>query len=209
MEQSDYVSVLNRAIANLDGNTPAARAEIYDRARRALRNQLAALEPKLSDAAVTKELQQLEGAIAQLEPPQKAQPRSGGQRQPSTQPPPPPRTVTSRGVFCTQCVAETTDDTPGDVSTLNGIGRQFYGSAAPCPECASVIRTLWWTLVSLPVVPLASYRYKTSEEHGTRARFWCRKLPARHWNQIIKTWVIGVAAAIAVFIGIYVYHLYK
>ena len=106
-------------------------------------------------------------------------------------------------------MAETTDETPGDVSTLNGIGRQFYGSAAPCPECASVIRTLWWTLVSLPVVPLASYRYKTSEEHGTRARFWCRKLPARHWNQIFKTWVVGVAAAIAIFIGIYVYHQYK
>jgi hypothetical protein len=206
MEQSDYVSLLNRAIANLDGNTPQARAEIYDRARRALRNQLATVEPKLSDVAVASELQQLEGAIQQLEPPPKVQPRSGGQRQASTQP---PRTVASRGIFCAQCVAETTDETPGDVSTLNGIGRQFYGSAAPCPECASVIRTLWWTLVSLPFVPLGSYRYKTSEEHGTRARFWCRKLPARHWNQIFKTWALGIAAAIAVFIGIYVYHQYK
>jgi hypothetical protein len=206
MEQSDYVSLLNRAIANLDGNTPQARAEIYDRARRALRNQLATVEPKLSDVAVASELQQLEGAIQQLEPPPQVQPRSGGQRQASSQP---PRTVASRGIFCAQCVAETTDETPGDVSTLNGIGRQFYGSAAPCPECASVIRTLWWTLVSLPVVPLGSYRYKTSEEHGTRARFWCRKLSARHWNQIFKTWALGIAAAIAVFIGIYVYHQYK
>jgi hypothetical protein len=206
MEQSDYVSLLSRAIANLDSNTPEARANVYDRARRALRNQLATLEPKLSDAAVAGELQQLEGAIAQLEPAPQIQPRPVAQRQSAPQP---PRTVTSRGVFCAQCVAETTDQTPGDVSTLNGIGRQFYGSAEPCPECASVVRTLWWTLVSLPVVPLASYRYKTAEELGTRARFWCRKLPARHWNQIFKTWVIGVAAVIAVFIGIYVYHQYK
>src|ERR1700722_10620764 len=188
MEQSEYFSLLTRAIVNLDSNTPEARSEIYDRARRALRNQLGSMQPRLPDAEIAKELQQLEGAIRQLEP---------------------PRSVASRGIFCEHCIAETSDETPGDVSTLNGIGRQFYGSAAPCPECASVIRTLWWTLVSLPVVPLASYRYKTSEEHGTRARFWCRKLPARHWNQIFKTWVIGIAAAIAIFIGIYVYHQFK
>jgi hypothetical protein len=206
MEQSDYFSLLNRAIAKLDSNTPAARSDIYDRARQALRNQLGAMQPRLPDAAIAKELQQLEGAIRQLEPPQKIQPEPPRQQQAPAQP---PRSVASRGIFCEHCIAETTDETPGDISTLNGIGRQFYGSAAPCPECASVIRTLWWTLVSLPVVPLASYRYKTSEEHGTRARFWCRKLPARHWNQIFKTWVIGVAAAIAIFIGIYVYHQYK
>jgi len=206
MEQSDYFSLLNRAVLKLDSNTPEARAEIYERARRALRNQLGAMQPRLPDAAIAKELQLLEGAIRQLEPPPKIQPEPPGKPQAPAQQ---SRSVASRGIFCESCVAETTDETPGDVSTLNGIGRQFYGSAAPCPECASVIRTLWWTLVSLPVVPLASYRYKTSEEHGTRARFWCRKLPARHWNQIFKTWVIGLVAGTAVFIGIYVYDQYK
>jgi len=206
MEQSDYFSLLNRAVLKLDSNTPEARAEIYERARRALRNQLGAMQPRLPDAAIAKELQLLEGAIRQLEPPPKIQPEPPGKPQAPAQP---SRSVASRGIFCESCVAETTDETPGYVSTLNGIGRQFYGSAAPGPECASVIRTLWWTLVSLPVVPLASYRYKTSEEHGTRARFWCRKLPALHWNQIFKTWVIGLVAGIAVFIGIYVYDQYK
>lgn len=133
MEQSDYFSLLNRAILKLDSNTPQARSEIYDRARQALRNQLGAMQPRLSDAAIARELQQLEGAIRQLEPPQKTRPEPPRKQQAAAQP---PRSVASRGIFCEHCIAETTDETPGDVSTLNGIGRQFYGSAAPCPECA-------------------------------------------------------------------------
>src|ERR1700733_1786299 len=203
MEQSDYVALLNRAILKTDRNTPEARSEIYDRARRALRNQLSAIQPRLSAAEINNELQQLEGAIQQIEPRRKIQPTPAATVQPVA---PPPRTVASRTIFCDHCVAESTDKTPGDVSTLNGIGRKFYGSAAPCPECASVIRTLWWTLVELPVVPLGSYRYKTSEESGTRARFWCRKLPARHWPQIFKTWALGLAAAIVIGIGVYIHN---
>src|ERR1700730_5141303 len=157
MEQSDYFSLLNRAIVKLNSNTPEARSEIYDRARRALRNQLGSMQPRLPDAAIAKELQQLEGAIRQIEPPRKIQPEPPRKQQAPAQP---PRSVASRGIFCEYCVAETTDETPGDISTLNGIGRQFYGSAAPCPECASVIRTLWWALVSVAVVPPVAYLYK-------------------------------------------------
>jgi len=206
MEQSDYHSLLSRAILKIDGNTPQARSELYDRARQVLRNQLEASQPRVPEAAVRKELQQLEGAIQQLETQQKAQPGSTGRGQPAPQQ---SRSVASRGIFCVHCSAETTDETPGDVSTINGIGRQFYGSAAPCPECASVVRTLWWTVAHVPLVPLASYRYKTAEERVTRARFWCRKLPSRHWQQIWKTWAIGLSAAIAVGIGFYIYHSYK
>src|SRR6202030_498047 len=133
MEQSDYFSLLNRAIVKLDNNTPEARSEIYDGARQALRNQLGSMQPRLPDAAIAKELQQLEGAIRQLEPPQKIQAESPRKQQTPAQP---PRSVASRGIFCEYCIAETTDETPGDVSTLNGIGRQFYGSGAPWPGCA-------------------------------------------------------------------------
>ena len=205
MERSDYISLLNRAILKLGDNAPEARADIYDRARRALRNQLGAMQPTLPDAAAGKELQQLEGAIRQVEAQHQPRPTPRPQAQPQQ-----PRAVASREIFCEHCVAESTDETPGDVSTLNGIGRQFYGSSEPCPQCASVIRTLWWTVVELPVVPLGSYRYKTAQEGGRRARFWCRKLPARHWSQILKTWTIGLAAAIAVFTGIFIYeHFFK
>jgi hypothetical protein len=111
--------------------------------------------------------------------------------------------VTSKKIFCARCVSETSDKTPGDVSTINGVGRMFYGSAAACPECASVIRTLWWTFTSIPLLPLGSYRYKTAQESGVRARFWCRKLPSPHWPQVLKTWVLGLAAAVAVGFAVY------
>src|ERR1700686_116798 len=101
MEQSDYFSLLNRAILKLDGNTLEARSEIYDRARRALRNQLGSMQPRLPDAAIAKELQQLEGAIRQLEPPQKIQPEPPRKQQ---APAPPPRSVASRGIFCESSV---------------------------------------------------------------------------------------------------------
>ena len=113
MEQSDYFSLLNRAIAKLDNNTPEARSEIYDRARQALRNQLGSMQPRLPDATIAKELQQLEGAIRQIEPPQKIQPEPPS-KQPSKQPrkqqtpAQPPRSVASRGIFCEHCIAETT-----------------------------------------------------------------------------------------------------
>jgi hypothetical protein len=117
------------------------------------------------------------------------------------------REVTSQKIFCARCVSESTDKTPGDISTLNGIGRKFYGSAEPCTECASVIRTLWWCFASIPIVPLSSYRYKTSQETGTRARFWCRKLPSFHWSQVLKTWVIGLALGAAAFYIIWLWKL--
>src|SRR6202045_1989852 len=100
MEQSDYFSLLNRAIVKLDSNTPEARSEIYDRARRALRNQLGSMQPRLPDAATAKEFQQLEAAIPQPEPPQKTQPEPPRKQQAQ-----PPRSVASRGIFCEYCVA--------------------------------------------------------------------------------------------------------
>jgi len=115
----------------------------------------------------------------------------------------PTRVATSQKIFCEHCVSETTNETPGDVSTVSGVGRKFYGSAAPCPECASVIRTLWWTFASIPIVPVASYRYKTASEGFRRARFWCRELPSRHWDQILKTWAIGLPLAAVVVV---IYH---
>ena len=106
--------------------------------------------------------------------------------------------------FCAACTQASTDKTPGDVSTTNGIGRKFYGGAAPCVTCGSVIRTLWITLVDIPIVPLGSYRYKTASEAGLSARFWCRQT-AWNWSQILVTWVIGLSIGAAAFIAIYLY----
>jgi hypothetical protein len=94
------------------------------------------------------------------------------------------------GVFCATCVAESTEETPGNVSTVNGIGRTFYGKAEPCATCGSVVRTLWWTLISVPVIPRGSYRYLAHPKLGS-ARFWARRTHI-HWGQIWKTWLVGI-----------------
>ncbi len=123
--------------------------------------------------------------------------------------PSPERAVTSRAIFCAHCVAETNDKTPGNVSTLNGFGRKFYGGAQPCLECSSVIRTLWWCVVDLPIIPLGSYRYKTAREGVMREQYWSRKLPRRHWPQVWKTWILGLASAVLIGFGVVVYEKFK
>ncbi len=106
--------------------------------------------------------------------------------------------------FCEKCTAESNDTTPGNISTINGIGRKFYGSAEPCPQCGSTIRTLWWTLVDIPIIPLGSFRYQLRDAKISRSQFWARKTQMR-WGQIFKTWIIGLSAGAAVFAGIIYY----
>ena len=110
--------------------------------------------------------------------------------------------------FCEDCLAESTDETPGDVSTVNGCGRQFYGNARPCPKCGSVIKTLWWCMFELPLVPRGSYRYITVSSEGFSSRFWSRRT-AMEWGQVLKTWLVGFAIAAAVIGGILIWEACK
>ena len=107
--------------------------------------------------------------------------------------------------FCESCLAESSDETPGDVSATNGFGRKFYGAAAPCTKCGSIVRTLWWTAIDIPLIPRGSYRYKTvSDNEIGMSRFWARRTRTR-WGQIFKTWVLGfiIAAVIIAAIAFY------
>src|SRR5258708_1100759 len=97
--------------------------------------------------------------------------------------------------FCSDCASHSTAETPANISSINGMGRKFYGSADPCPKCGSVIRTLWWTFILLPVIPRGSYRYRTITEDSVKTRFWARRTDM-HWDQVLKTWAIGFAIAI-------------
>lgn len=106
--------------------------------------------------------------------------------------------------FCPQCKVDSTDETPGDVSTMNGIGRKFYGGAEPCPRCGSVIRTLWWTVVEIPIVPRGSYRFKTISDGVGNARFWARRTRL-HWPQVFVTWIVGLAIGAAAITAIVLY----
>jgi len=107
--------------------------------------------------------------------------------------------------FCSTCASQSIEKTPGNISSVNGIGRKFYGSTDPCTQCGSVIRTLWWTFIDLPVIPLGSYRYKTISDDSIRmSRFWARKTGMR-WDQVLKTWAIGLVVLIVITTAFIIY----
>ena len=77
---ADYHSLLMRAVANLpNGGTPASRGALYERARKALIEQLRSLRPPLPESDITREEKALDAAIAEIEeryPPQDPAPPS-------------------------------------------------------------------------------------------------------------------------------------
>jgi hypothetical protein len=76
--------------------------------------------------------------------------------------------------FCAECVAETTNESPGNTGSINGIGVRLYGASAKCPKCLSVIKRKWFSIIFIPVIPLKRYRIKPM----TATRYLGRFLPA-------------------------------
>jgi hypothetical protein len=65
---ADYHSLLLRAVANLpNSGTPATRGAIYERARKALLDQLRSLRPPLPESDISREENALDAAIAEIE----------------------------------------------------------------------------------------------------------------------------------------------
>src|SRR6202453_4901368 len=65
---ADYHSLLMRAVANLpNAGTSATRGAIYERARKALVEQLRSLRPPLPESDITREETALDAAIAEIE----------------------------------------------------------------------------------------------------------------------------------------------
>jgi hypothetical protein len=64
---ADYYSLISRAISALPGQTPDARQGVYERARKALVNQLRSIQPPVADADIAAESRALEEAITRLE----------------------------------------------------------------------------------------------------------------------------------------------
>jgi hypothetical protein len=85
---ADYHSLLMRAVANLpNAGSPATRATIYGRARKALLEQLRSLRPPLPESDIAREEKALDAAIAEVE--SKYAPQAGAS--PSTSPAPAPQ----------------------------------------------------------------------------------------------------------------------
>lgn len=64
---ADYYSLISRAIAALPQQTPDARQAVYERARKALFNQLRGIQPPVAEADIAAEGRALEEAITRLE----------------------------------------------------------------------------------------------------------------------------------------------
>jgi len=64
---ADYYPLISRAVAGLDKSTGEARRALYERARKALVDQLRAIDPPLSEADITRERLALEESIRKVE----------------------------------------------------------------------------------------------------------------------------------------------
>lgn len=64
---ADYHSLIARAVAALPQSTPDARQAVYERARKALFNQLRGIQPPVAEADIAAEGRALEEAIEQVE----------------------------------------------------------------------------------------------------------------------------------------------
>lgn len=96
--------------------------------------------------------------------------------------------------FCQACADDSTAQSPGNISTINGIGRKFYGQAEKCAACGSVVRVLWLVFAYVPILPLGSYRFQMTGGGGwsSRSRFLARKTRLR-WPQVFAHWGVGLA----------------
>jgi hypothetical protein len=64
---ADYYSLLARKVASLEQSTPQTRKAVYDLARRALLNQLRAIQPPIAEEVVAAEERALDEAAARVE----------------------------------------------------------------------------------------------------------------------------------------------
>ncbi len=64
---ADYISILDKAVSGLTDNTVENRAHIYGKARAAIERKLRAMDPLPPEAAIAKQLGQLEDAIDEVE----------------------------------------------------------------------------------------------------------------------------------------------
>jgi hypothetical protein len=79
--------------------------------------------------------------------------------------------------FCEDCLAATTNESPGAVLALNfALGTTFYHSGGPCPNCGSIVATKCFILFLIPVVRLGRFRLKYHRKGFFGSSYFGRKL---------------------------------
>ena len=64
---ADFEAVLKKTLGGMTNPTPEMRAKVYERARATITRQIEALEKRPSDAAVKRQYDKLDAAIAEIE----------------------------------------------------------------------------------------------------------------------------------------------
>jgi hypothetical protein len=82
--------------------------------------------------------------------------------------------------FCKACLAETTNESTGNLSRFNGTGFTLVPvrSEEPCEECDSEVARVWFTVMWIPLVPGTYYRVLWRHRPGWfgQGSFLARKL---------------------------------
>jgi hypothetical protein len=94
--------------------------------------------------------------------------------------------------FCSDCLAQSTDETAGPMRTVNAMGTMFLGWARRCQICGSLIKTAW-LMFGFPLFPLGSYRVLTLED----SRYYSRRVPLQR-GQVLVTWGIAYFVVIVI-----------
>jgi hypothetical protein len=82
--------------------------------------------------------------------------------------------------FCDACRSQTTDESTGNLTQINGIGTTLsLFDRDKCATCGSIVKTKWFCLV-FPLIPLGKYRVLYTQDKrsltGSSARFLSRRL---------------------------------
>ena len=66
-------------------------------------------------------------------------------------------TQSTLGDFCEECLAQTTEDSPGSTLTINFFGTKMSGASGRCNTCHSVVQGKWLQIL-FPVFCMGNYR---------------------------------------------------
>lgn len=143
---ADYYSLISRAISAIPGQTPDARQGVYERARKALVNQLRSIQPPVAEADIAAESRALEEAITRLEielarantqgaekPAAKPAPAGKADGEARTAPPRPPEPARPEPQPGPRSAEDAWRDTLADTAPP-GNGREPQRPAAPLPS---------------------------------------------------------------------------
>jgi hypothetical protein len=106
--------------------------------------------------------------------------------------------------FCESCSAASNHSSCGNVFSFRGVGTCFFGESDRCGRCGSVVKTVWIQVI-LPVYPVGSYRFITTNEPGffSRAEYVSRGVPLHraHVRNFGILWAV-VVTLLALVIGV-------